>query len=302
MVSKQGRDHYTLFRRKMLDAFASMFNGVYYEDLNVLVPEVPPVTFPCPQASKGCKSFGFNAREELIEHAEKCSFRTVGCPSHHRKACGWTGAYHQELFKHVYKNEKCVQTIQRLIPGRSFRSNMLDFPDPGSNVYFKLTPTNWLPMLLGFKVDGVYEVMYVTVMRLGTGVWYLIPRSYSAPQLLRRLKVSLQVHDPATPGEEAKAREQAPLGLTPHDLGEKSPLFRYEGSVNRAGQSDQEVMNGGKYLRFEDSHVKPIRNLRLLFEYSVQVHVEAKEESMKVVPFAGPPPPSSPQERRETTG
>ena len=286
----------------MLDAFACMFNGTYYDESEDFVMEVPPVTLICPQASKGCKSYGFNSKEELTEHADRCSFRVVACPSHHRKGCSWTGAWHQELFKHVHKNEKCVQTIQRLIRGRCFRSNLLDFPEPGANIFYKYAPTNWLPMILVFKVDGIFEVLYVTVSRLATGVWYIIPRTYAPAHILRRLSVSLQVHAPATTEEQARVRKEAPQGLTPRDLSEKSPLFRYEGSMNRNTQSDQDVMNNGKFLRFEDSHVKPLRRQRALFEYSVHVHVEEKEEAVTIMPLTRPPPPSSPQRITDTSG
>ena len=70
-------------------------------------------------------------------------------------------AYFDKLTKMSFSHK----TIRPLAENSHFRSNIIDFEGDRNSVFLKARNSNWLPMVLVFKVDGIYECMYLVVSR-----------------------------------------------------------------------------------------------------------------------------------------
>ena len=115
--------------------------------------------------------------------------------------------------------------------------------------------------------------------RTRTGTWYIVPRTYAPLKILARLTIRISLHEPSTPEEQQRIADNARKGIPDPNAEDKQPSFIYEGPLNRHMATDPETMASGLYLMLKDNQVKPLMRERSLFEYSVEIKIEAKEEN-----------------------
>ena len=132
--------------------------------------------------------------DSMQHHEERCSYREVACPGRHRMGplvCNWHGSLYN-MCDHVIEN-KCMQILGPPNSSDFFKSVIGDFHDPNKTVFERIQDTYWKPIM--FVSDAVVKyLIYMTVTRKRTGIWYLQFRSLSPLSEIQRLKVKLQVY------------------------------------------------------------------------------------------------------------
>ena len=102
-----------------------------------------------------------------------------------------------------------------------FRSFIGDFSDPNQTVFKRKQVTHWKPVLMVSPAVAKY-LIYMTIQRNGSGLWYIQFRSFSSSAVLPRFKVKLQVYKSEATRDEQK--------------------FSYEGGVILNHLSDEEML------------------------------------------------------------
>ena len=136
-----------------------------------------------------------------------------------------------------------------------FKSFIGDFSDPNITVFERRQVTHWKPVLLVSRAIVKY-LIYITIQRDATGLWYIQFRTFSPEVVLQRIRVKLQVYR-----SESTKNEQ---------------MFSYEGPVISNTLSNSEMLQEGKYLLLTDAQLKLLRTEETIFEYSVEVMVKPR--------------------------
>ena len=134
-----------------------------------------------------------------------------------------------------------------------FKSFIGDFSDPSMTVFERRQVTNWKPVLLVSRAIVKY-LIYITIQRDATGLWYIQFRTFSPEIVLQRIRVKLQVY-----------RSEAT---------KKDHMLGYEGPVISNTLSNSDMLSEGKYLLLTDSQLKLLRTEDTIFEYNVEVMVK----------------------------
>ena len=154
-----------------------------------------------------------------------------------------------------YLKDIIFQIIRPNHPSILFKSYIGDFSDPNMTVFSRKQVTHWKPVVMVSEAVVKY-LIYMTIQRKASGLWYIQFRSFSSSAVLPRFKVKLQVFKSEATRDEQK--------------------FSYEGGVISSNLSDQEMLEQGKYLLLTDTQLKLLRTESTLFEYNVEVNVKPR--------------------------
>ena len=147
------------------------------------------------------------------------------------------------------------QIIRTNDPNNLFKSFIGDFSDPKVTVFDRKKVTHWKPVMMVSEAVVKY-LIYMTIQRKASGLWYIQFRSFSSSAVLPRFKVKLHVYKSEATKDEQK--------------------FSYEGGVISSNLSEQEMLEEGKYLLLTDTQLKLLRTESTIFEYDVEVNVKPR--------------------------
>ena len=223
-------------------------------------PSSPPssdIEVICRWSVNGCS----NQEDEhtIAIHEERCPHREVFCPAKFRGKCQWTGSI-KDLVAH-FKEKACIQIV-RANCNQSFKSYITDFPHPGQTVFNMTKTMYWKPIILVSR-GVVNYLVYITVQRTPTGIWYIIPRSFASPANLRRLTIKLQLFK----YPEAHARGAS----TSQQL-----EYIYIGRVTSSNLSNEEVLVSSDYLRLTDRQLSLLKTTETIFNYKAAIYLVPK--------------------------
>jgi len=166
-----------------------------------------------------------------------------------------------------------------------FRNQVADFESPRYSIFTTGGSVSWRPVLL-VKRESVPFFIYVSLVRhayCGIGLWYVFLRSLAteAAQEVRHLrcKVTLRAASssspplpPLPPGVGTTTAPPAAAPAPPPHQGKDSPIeLTFTGPVHLHRQTNEEIIETGRFLFFRDEQVKAMAMGRTLFEYEVEV-------------------------------
>ena len=207
------------------------------------------VVAKCKFAAHGCMK-----QEKLgiiANHEERCQYREVHCPAKHRGACTWIGSL-AKMIVHV-KDAACIQILRSDNVNEPFKSFIGDFSQADLTVFNRTQVTHWKPVLLVSRTVVQY-LLYLTIQRSATGLWYIHVRSFSPESLLQRITVRLELFKS---GEENSSQK-----------------YIYEGGANSNKLSNDEALAAGKFLVLTDAQLKLLKTEQTIFEYKVSVSID----------------------------
>ena len=140
-------------------------------------------------------------------------------------------------------------------PSNLFKSFIGDFSDPNTTVFNRNQVTHWKPVMMVSEAVVKY-LIYMTIQRKASGLWYIQFRSFSSSSVIPRFTVKLQVYKSEATKDEQK--------------------FSYEGAVISSNVSDKEMLEEGKYLLLTDAQLKLLKTESTIFEYDVEVIVKRR--------------------------
>jgi len=187
----------------------------------------------------------------IANHEERCQYREVHCPAKHRGACQWMGSL-AKMIVHV-KDAACIQILRSDNVNEPFKSFIGDFSQADLTVFNRTQITHWKPVLLVSRTVVQY-LLYLTIQRSATGVWFIHVRSFSPESLLQRITVRLELFKS---GEENSSQK-----------------YIYEGGANSNKLSNDEAMAAGKFLILNDAQLKLLKTEQTIFEYKVSVSID----------------------------
>ena len=203
----------------------------------------------CKWSVNGCS----NQEDEytIANHEERCPHRQVHCPAKFRGKCQWTGSI-KDMVAH-FKEKACIQIV-RANCNQSFKSYITDFPHPGQTVFNMTKTMYWKPIILVSR-GVVNYLVYITVQRTPTGIWYIIPRSFASPANLRRLTIKLQLFKYPT---------------------SQQLEYIYIGRVTSSNLSNEEVLVSSDYLRLTDRQLSMLKTTEAIFHYKAAIYLTPK--------------------------
>ena len=200
--------------------------------------------------------------EIMYYHEISCTFREVICFATHRDACTWVGTL-PSLIRHVMETG-CVTVVKNIKENELvFQANLGNFQDTRITVFLSDTTLHWRPVLLMSDKVGKY-LIYVTFMRDVSGDWYITVRSVSPPYIRQKITYSIKIFYDGVESRQVKCS--------------------WTGFPVSHSNSNEEVMNSGEYLMFNDSQLRNLTSKPYIFEYEVELNFEDNETDVPGMP------------------
>ena len=218
----------------------------------------------CRWADQGCPRQ--RHRDVVAHHEEECSFRVEYCPAWHRETCQWMGSL-LRMAVHIEEGT-CIRYLwctqqNDLITARAWIGDYNDQLRPNLTVFNSTTGIKWKPVLLVGQEVASY-LIYLTFHRTGTGLWFIIPRSYCSKSTQQQIRIKLELFKmPTEEGWETRIHDQS---------------YTYEGGVVSNQMSESEAMQSGRLLLLNDGQVQLMRWGDAIFEYKVTISITPREE------------------------
>ena len=102
-------------------------------------------------------------------------------------------------------------------------------------------------------------MIYITIQRKGTGLWFIMIRSYREEHLLKRIRVRLELRK--------KGDANSVSSIIPQQK------YLYEGGVVSHNMTNAEAMQSGRILLLNDGQVELLKTRDTIFEYHITVSI-----------------------------
>ena len=224
------------------------------------------VVVKCRWSEEGCQRKAH--RDRINTHEQVCHHQVVHCPGRHRHSqilgglCQWSGCL-LRLPMHLGRQTTCIQKLNCTTEdGKCTATSWIgDYNSqqlPGHSVFNLRREIGWKPILLASR-NIVQYLIYMTIQRKHTGLWFIMIRSYREEDVLKRIKVKLEVRK--------KGDANSVSLITPQQK------YTYEGGVVSHSMTNAEAMQSGRILLLNDGQVELLKTRDTIFEYHITVTI-----------------------------
>ena len=224
------------------------------------------VVVKCRWSEKGCTRQVH--RDRVHYHEQVCPHRVVTCPGRNRHSpilgglCQWSGSI-LSLSRHIGPQTTCIQKLHCNEEDEQFTATSWigDYNSqqlPGHSVFSLRREIGWKPIFLSSR-EVVQYMIYITIQRKGTGLWFIMIRSYREEHLLKRIRVRLELRK--------KGDANSVSSIIPQQK------YLYEGGVVSHNMTNAEAMQSGRILLLNDGQVELLKTRDTIFEYHITVSI-----------------------------